>query len=345
MKSLRISIIILACLFIPVKILSQDKDGSRVKWMSLPEAYDAVKQQPRPILLDFYTDWCGWCKRMMSTTYADEALANYINQNFYPVKFNAEGKDTVTFEGETFMPASLAPKTAHPLAVKLLQGKLMYPTTLFLNAYDPVKNEFQVKMLVPGYLDKQKIEPILVYTLENVFRSTALEDFTQTFNTAFYDTTISGRIQKLKWLMPEQVFDGNFNDSLKRLVFLHTPWCNSCRVMERGVFTDSALTEILTKFTLIDFNPENNKPLFWNNKLYQKLPDDKFPFHPLALELTKKNFILPTVAILDEQGQPIDAIPFYLGPSVLAEILDYYGNNFYKSMNWADYRKNKMNNK
>jgi len=38
---------------------AQNPDGSRVKWMSLKEAVEASKKQPKPIILDFYTDWCG----------------------------------------------------------------------------------------------------------------------------------------------------------------------------------------------------------------------------------------------------------------------------------------------
>ena len=38
---------------------AQDKnaDGSLVKWMSIQEAVEANKKSPRPILMDFYTDW------------------------------------------------------------------------------------------------------------------------------------------------------------------------------------------------------------------------------------------------------------------------------------------------
>ncbi len=56
--------------------------------------YEASKKQPKPIIMDIYSNWCGWCMRMMATTNADPNLSTYINQFFYPVKFDAEGKDT-----------------------------------------------------------------------------------------------------------------------------------------------------------------------------------------------------------------------------------------------------------
>jgi thioredoxin-related protein len=143
----------------------------------------------------------------------------------------------------------------------------------------------------------------------------------------------------VKWKQPQEVFDGNFAEQKKKLVFMHTDWCNSCRVMERAVFSDSSLKVIREKFVMVDFNPENQKPLFWNNKLYQKLPEDKFPFHPLTLEFTRGNFILPSIAILDEQGAMIDHIPFYISPEMLGQIMTFYGEDIYKKKSWADWQK------
>lgn len=329
----------LAFLMTTSSLLAQDKEGSLVKWMTVKEMMTAVKEQPRPVILDFYTDWCGWCKRMMATTYADPALSAYINQNFYPVKFDAEGKDTVEFQGKTYAPTSMAPRTPHPLAVELLQGKLMYPTTLFLNAYDKAKNEFQVKMLAPGFLEKKNIEPILVFMLENVFRNSGIDPFTQAFNTAFYDTTVTARIAKTPWKQPAAWFDGNEHEKKKTLVFLGTDWCNSCRVMERAVFTDSLMQSPLEKFALVKLNPEEQAPLFWNGKLYQKMPEDKFPFHPLTLDLTRGNFVLPTCAVLDESGKLLDAIPFFLNAETLAQILTFYGTDVYLKKSWAEFQQ------
>jgi thioredoxin-related protein len=320
---------------------AQNPDGSRVNWMTIEEAVKANKQSPRPILMDFYTDWCGWCKRMMATTYADPGLASYINQNFYPVKFDAEGKDTVVFAGKRYEPTGPGARLSHPLAVELLQGKLMYPSTLFMHAFTPEKEDFQFKLLVPGYLDKQKLEPFLVYTMENVFRTTPAEAFSAAFDKAFYDTTLSERINKTPWIPAKTAFDGNFQSSRKKLVFIHTSWCNSCRVMQRGVFTDTSLTSVLKPFELIDFDAELQDPLFYLDSLYQRDPSNPFPFHPLTLVLTRKNFVLPCLAVLDEQGRILDAIRLYANETFMKDMLEFYGNDHYKKMQWAEFLKSK----
>ena len=73
-----------------------------VKWYSLEEAVALQKKKPKKIFIDMYTDWCGWCKRMDATTFTDSAVSAYLNENFYCVKFDAEQKNPVTFQGKTF---------------------------------------------------------------------------------------------------------------------------------------------------------------------------------------------------------------------------------------------------
>ena len=88
-------------LLISIPVFSQNESEGLVKWLDFKEAQGKkTKLNQKPFLIDLYTDWCGWCKHMMRTTYSNEALANYINTNFYPVKFIAETKDTIEYNGK-----------------------------------------------------------------------------------------------------------------------------------------------------------------------------------------------------------------------------------------------------
>lgn len=56
------------------------------------ESLDQAEKEHKLVLADFYTSWCGWCKRLDQTTFADPELTRYLNEHFIPVKLNAEDR-------------------------------------------------------------------------------------------------------------------------------------------------------------------------------------------------------------------------------------------------------------
>ena len=76
---------------------------SKVQWMTFEEAIEANKDNPRKIFVDIYTDWCGWCKKMDAQTFNHPDIASYMNDNYYNVKFNAEQKGEVVFNGHELL--------------------------------------------------------------------------------------------------------------------------------------------------------------------------------------------------------------------------------------------------
>ena len=71
----------------------------KIQWMDFEEAVSACTKQPKKIFVDVYTNWCGWCKKMDQTTFADPEVAKYMNENYYAVKFFFKAADffCVTF--------------------------------------------------------------------------------------------------------------------------------------------------------------------------------------------------------------------------------------------------------
>lgn len=74
-------------------------NAQQIQWLSVDQALAAQKKSPKPIFMDVYTDWCGPCKMLDRNTFADPNFIKYINDNYYAVKFNAEGNSTVTYNG------------------------------------------------------------------------------------------------------------------------------------------------------------------------------------------------------------------------------------------------------
>lgn len=309
-----------------------EEPPSLVKWLTFKEAFELNKKQPKPFIIDVYTGWCGWCKHMMKTTYSTPDIANYINAWFYPVKFDAESKDTIEYLGTKYFNPGTTAKSTHQLAVKLLGGQLMYPSTIFAN--------YSVNFVLnsQGYLDTKKLEPILVYTLENIFRTAPYEEFKKHFEKAFYDTTKAKT--ELKWYSLNEALRLNKKQPRKLLIDIYTNWCNGCRVMNKTTFSDSLNVDYLNKnFYLVDLNAESKDTITFNGTVYMNNGSNGTPFHQLAMALVKNNLALPSLVVMDESLQGLDLVAQYVSPATLDPVLRFYGSNAYKTEKWDDYSK------
>lgn len=151
-------------------------ETEKIKWVTFQEAVELSKTSKKKIFIDVYTDWCGWCKVMDKNTFANPVIAKYMNEHFYAVKLNAEMKDTVVFNGTTFVnPNPKQMRSTHQLAASLLNNKLSYPTTVYLD------ENFSLLTQVPGYLKPEQMEPILKYFGGNAYPNTKWEDYQKTF--------------------------------------------------------------------------------------------------------------------------------------------------------------------
>src|SRR5579872_755561 len=95
-----------------------------VKWMTFEEAVEKSKTEKRKIFIDVFTEWCGWCKVMDKNTFPDPEIARVLNENFYPVKFDAEQTADVVFRGNTFKFIPQGNRGYHQLAAALLNNQL-----------------------------------------------------------------------------------------------------------------------------------------------------------------------------------------------------------------------------
>ena len=150
--------------------------AQKVIWYTFSEAVKLNEEAPRKILVDVYTDWCGWCKVMDEQTFQDPIISKILNEKYYAVKFNAERKDTVIFQGNTFVNAGEGSRPPHQLAVAMLNGKMSYPSIVFLDE----KN--QLVTAVPGFQKPEQMEPLLMYIFESLYeKNMNFQEYTQNY--------------------------------------------------------------------------------------------------------------------------------------------------------------------
>lgn len=148
-------------------------NAQKINWISFEEAVKLNETTPKKIFIDVFTDWCGWCKRMDQTTFINSEVVEYMNENYYAVKLDAEMNDTIVFEGHTYLNdgGKNGRKGTHQLAAALLQGRLSYPSYVFMNE----KN--QLLTVVPGYIDAKDFLPVLQYIGTDAYLKQTFNDY------------------------------------------------------------------------------------------------------------------------------------------------------------------------
>lgn len=116
----------------------------------------------RPVLVDVYTDWCGWCKRMDRDVYSRRDVQDYLSRKFVTVRINAEHDDAASYAGRSYTSRTLASYF----------GVTGYPTTIFL------ASDGGHLANVPGYLPADQFLQLLRYVGDGYMdRGVSFEDF------------------------------------------------------------------------------------------------------------------------------------------------------------------------
>lgn len=155
-----------------------DEPGA-VQWLTFEQAVEKSKIEKRPIFIDVYTDWCGWCKVMDKNTFNDPDVAKLLNEKFYPVKFDAEQREDVVFKGNTFKFVPSGNNGYHELAAALLNNKLSYPTVVFLN------EEFGMLQPIAGFRKREEFHPIAQFIGEGHYKSMKWEDWQKRYQSPY----------------------------------------------------------------------------------------------------------------------------------------------------------------
>lgn len=137
-----------------------ESDG-KIKWFKFDDGVTASKKSSKKMVVDVYTDWCGWCKKMDSGTYGEKKVSEYINKEYVAVKLNAESRNKVSFMGEALSEQELS----------MGFGITGYPATIFLD-----ENQKPITVL-PGYVDAQEFLHILKYINEDIYKSKKYEEY------------------------------------------------------------------------------------------------------------------------------------------------------------------------
>jgi thioredoxin-related protein len=175
MRALKLSVLfgwlmIFSCAQKPVE------KAEKMKWLTLQQVEDSLQKARRPILIDLYTDWCGWCKVMDKKTYANKNVSSYLQEKFYSAKVDAESKKDFMWKGKSY--SYNRDYRTNDFAIYLTNGQLSYPTTVFI----PVDGEPQA---IPGYLTPAEFESLVKYFGEGKFGKVSFDEYQRNFKSSW----------------------------------------------------------------------------------------------------------------------------------------------------------------
>ena len=157
--------------------------AQEINWVSLDEALKLQKKEPRKIMMDVYTNWCGPCKMLDRNTFGNKDVIDYVNKNYYAVKFNAEGNSTINFKDNTFGNPNFDPtkvnKRNSPHEFTRFLQVSAYPTIVF---FDEATN---VIAPVRGYQNPQQLELYLKLFKSDKHKDMKTQEDFNTYYSAF----------------------------------------------------------------------------------------------------------------------------------------------------------------
>ena len=130
------------------------KPPATTTWLAFNAGLKEAKSSNRKILVDVYTDWCGWCKKMDKEVFNHSRVAPYLNQQYVLVKLNAESGAQVTYKDAKSSEMELASAF----------GVTGYPTFLFLEPNG------ELITTLPGYVKADDFLSVLKYFAENHYK-------------------------------------------------------------------------------------------------------------------------------------------------------------------------------
>lgn len=150
--------------------------GGAVAWMSIEDAAGKLQQEKRPVLIDLYTTWCGWCKEMDRKTYSNKKVAEYIQDKFYPVKVDAETHQVINWQGRAY---AFSPQyRSNEFALYLTHGQLEFPTTVIIPPGD-------VPQAIPGFLEPKDLELLVKYFGDGAYKTEGFEEYQKKFKASW----------------------------------------------------------------------------------------------------------------------------------------------------------------
>ncbi len=161
----KIGIVMIAAVLAATAAALADGKGDSTKtalpWKPFDAGFAEARSSGKKIMLDVYTDWCVWCKRLDQNVYSNPAVADYLRKHYVIIKLNAESSAKVRYKDTTYTSADFA----------MGLGVTGYPTIYFFDSSGEPLDK------LGGYVEADRFLPIIRFFGEDYFRKMSWQDY------------------------------------------------------------------------------------------------------------------------------------------------------------------------
>ena len=163
-------ITLLTCSFVGLAAASPGEEANQnhdiLKWLSYDQALTKSKIENIPTLIYFYSDNCGWCRKLEDETFKNQEVKELMNRDFAIVKINSNSSNVVV--------SDKGKSTEKQLSQEFYQVRAN-PTIWFLNS-----NEERIAPL-PGYAPAEDFISVLHYIRGGYYRDYTFPEYIEEF--------------------------------------------------------------------------------------------------------------------------------------------------------------------
>ncbi len=153
-------------------IVEIEETNDAIVWVSPERAEELMAKTPKKVFIDVYTDWCGWCHKMEKTSFQDPKVISIINKDYYAIRFNAESKEEINFDGQTYNSQG----KYNTFAASLLNGKMSFPSIVYLGTNK------KLITVVKGYRPSNDLLVDLNFIKEEAYKTTTYDAYKKGFS-------------------------------------------------------------------------------------------------------------------------------------------------------------------
>ncbi len=130
-------------------------------YYTMAKAQKLAESNDKKIIVDVYTDWCTYCKKLENEVYPDDRIGQVVNEYFYVVRVNAESDEEIVYNGRKIKMSDFA----------ILLGVSTYPSTVFIDKKGTTIGQQS------GYMEVDVFEKLLAFVGSSAYRTMQFDEF------------------------------------------------------------------------------------------------------------------------------------------------------------------------